>query len=258
MQNAEEFLACQAIAGAISYNPTDAGDPNGFFSHRRVFDAFTIDFSSLGYSERTLTTGMEWDTTVTAGYQGDPFEDFLNCKRDISDASGLAPTHAIFGRAASTAFVKLQQVRDLLDNRRLLAGNIDLTNAFTDQGALFLGSFAGVQCWEYQRQMELFPKGGFLGTDESNAGSAAANLPFPNLIPDDAVIFLALTPMAEFTMYYGGIEDLPQLEGRMLSAKRFSKSWQTEDPPTRYVLLESHPLPFLRRPGAVCRLNPLE
>lgn len=255
IRNSEEFLACQAINGLISYNPTDAGAFSGLVTHRRDFDTFTVDFSGLGYQTRTLTSTNTWNTAA-ASYTGDPAVDFLNVKRDISDEVGLAPTHAIFGRTAAEYFLKLQKVKDLLDVRRLMAGGIDITNQFNEQGALYMGNFAGVQCWEYQHTMLHFQPIKISGYLESNAGSTS-NPIFPTLIPDDAVIFLSLLPSAEFRKYYGAIEDLPQLQGRSAAGRRFAKSWVQEDPPVRYLLAESHPLPFLRRAGAVCRLEPL-
>jgi hypothetical protein len=38
--------------------------------------------------------------------------------------------------------------------------------------------------------------------------------------------------------------------GRVLQSRRFSKSWEVEDPSARMLLVESNPLPVMRRPGA--------
>lgn len=249
IQNAEEYLCCSALNGAVTYNPNDLGSAGSLY-HQRLLDAFTIDFTGLGYGGTALLSTDQWDN---ASYAGDPYVDFLRAQRAISDGVGLNPTHAIFGRNAAEAFVKLAKVKTQLDNRRMLFGNLDLTHKFTEQGAHFMGTFAGIQCWEYNRQVELFPTTGLLGAYGPESATPAS----PWLLDNDAVYFVAASPAAEFTMYYGAIEDVAQLQGRRIAERYYSKSWQTEDPPARYLLQESHPLPVLRRPGAVYKLLPL-
>jgi hypothetical protein len=43
--------------------------------------------------------------------------------------------------------------------------------------------------------------------------------------------------------------------GGMLASERFSKSWLVKDPSAMVQLIESHPLPVLRRPDSVYSLQ---
>jgi hypothetical protein len=43
--------------------------------------------------------------------------------------------------------------------------------------------------------------------------------------------------------------------GQVLSSKRFSKSWEVEDPSARMLLLESNPMPVMRRPNATVSIQ---
>lgn len=167
IQNAEELLCGQALGGTITYNPSDGGTATNRY-HKRNLDAFTIDFTGFGFQEVTLSTPDRWDEGTA--YAGDPYVDFLRAQRGISDAVGLNPTHCIMGRQASEAFIQIPAVKEQLDNRRMLFGNLDLTQRFTDQGAHFMGTFGGIQVWEYNRQLELYPLNSLPGfPDESGS-----------------------------------------------------------------------------------------
>ena len=49
---------------------------------------------------------------------------------------------------------------------------------------------------------------------------------------------------------------LPVLE-KVLQSKRFSKSWEVEDPSARLLLIESNPMPVMRRPNATVSIQVL-
>jgi hypothetical protein len=78
------------------------------------------------------------------------------------------------------------------------------------------------------------------------------------LIRPGYVEFVANSPAAEFVTYYGAIEDMQAIgAGRVLQSRRFSKSWEVEDPSARMLLVESNPLPVMRRPGATVSMSVL-
>jgi hypothetical protein len=56
-------------------------------------------------------------------------------------------------------------------------------------------------------------------------------------------------------MYYGAIPDLKALQGRLFRGKRFSKSWEQEDPSVMWQLLHSRPLPVTRRPDSMVSMK---
>ena len=110
------------------------------------------------------------------------------------------------------------------------------TTQFSEDGAIFLGSFCGIRFWSYPRQVKV-------------AGSMT------DLIRAKYAEFVCRVPAAEFTLYYGAIHDWKALQNRSFVGERFSKSWEDEDPSVRQLLTHSRPLPVPRRMGAVYSLK---
>ncbi len=215
--NAEEYLCSLAIQGEISYTAADE-------SH------FKVTYPKPG--GHTLSVSNTWATASTAT----PSADFTTAKRLVNGAHNLPVTDCIMDAEAAQNFVRIQEVKDMLDNRRMLAGGIDLRRQFDAKGALFLGDFMGVACWEYSRTVSV--KGA--STPLIRAGHAE---------------FVSATPEADNWIYYGAIADMKALEGRLFQGERFSKSWMKEDPSQRIVLVKSRPLPIMRRPGSVVSMD---
>ncbi len=71
-----------------------------------------------------------------------------------------------------------------------------------------------------------------------------------SLVDPKKAIFFHNGPAAQNVLYYGAIADMKTIGGRFMS-KRFSKSWETDDPSVLWALLASRPLPISRRPGSV-------
>ena len=217
VSNAEEWLCAQAIRGAISYSAAD--------EHH-----FLVTYPKPG--GHTLNTVATWATASTAT----PSIDFTAAKRLIANKHDLPTTHALMSQEAATNFVKIAEVKTNLDNRRMLAGDIDLRRQFELSGAMFLGNYMGVDCWEYSRSVNV------TGSSE-------------DLLRAGYVEFVSATPQAENWLYYGAIADLEALEGRKFQGERFSKSWLVKDPSQRIVVVKSRPLPVMRRPGSVVSID---
>lgn len=210
--NAEEYLCALAIQGVISYTAADEAN-------------FTITIPKPSGNNVTLTTF--WDDTG-----GTPSVDFLLAKQLVSDEVGLGVTHCIMGSEAGAAFLANDEVKALMDINNVSAGALTLQEQFNDDGAIFLGVFCGIQCWMYPRTVKV-------------KGVATS------LIRAKYAEFLAITPAAENTLYYGAIPDLDAFEGRLFQAERFSKSWTMPDPSVMQMLVHSRPLPIPRRPGSM-------
>ena len=214
--NAEEYLCAQALRGVISYEAADES-------------VFTITLEkSVG---NTITLADFWDQT------GDVAETVMTVRKRMHSQVSLQPTDCILGEEAATAFIKSASAKELLDLRNTAFGMLDLTNGIGAsgpmQGAMPLGSIGGIRFWAY----------------------------FPSVtLPDDSTYalvrakyaeFVHAGPMAQNEMAYGAISDLDALDGGMLSARRFSKSWRSQDPSVQQVLLASRPLPIMKRPDSV-------
>jgi hypothetical protein len=222
VSNSEELLAAQALTGVISYSAPDES-------------VFTITFPRSGDHNYALASADRW-TASTAS----PRKDFLDAAELISDAVSLTATDVILGTEAADAFLADAhgELGTLLEYRRLDTGMIDLTQQFAQSGALFLGTFVhGIRVWRYGRKVDV----NGVSTD---------------LIRPKYAEFVARTPAAEMLTYYGAIEDMKAIgAGNVLASKRFSKSWEVEDPSARMLLLESNPMPVMRRPNATVSIQ---
>lgn len=218
--NAEEYLASLALTGTISYTAADE-------SH------FKVTYPKPG--AHTTTASVAWSSFTTAT----PSKDFLAAKRLVHNEHSLPVTDCIMSQEAAENFLQIDEVTGdggLLDNRRVQAGGLDLEQQFQASGAIFLGRFMGVRCWEYARTVSV--KG--------------VSTP---MIRTGYVEFVSATPEADNAVYYGAISDMRALEGRLFQGQRFSKSWMVEDPSQQIVLVKSRPLPIMRRPGSVVSMD---
>lgn len=221
--NSEEYLCAQAIRGSISYSNLDE-------------ESFQVDFQRSASHDITLTGADLWSAPTTAK----PSRQFLAASKLINDDVSLVPDLVLMGEDAAAAFLETDEAKALLRgfNNNLMLGSIDLTAQFQESGAMYLGTYTqSVQIWTYGRSITL-PDGTV----------------FP-LVRPDRVEFISTSPAAQHTVYYGAIEDVSLFEGRLLQAQRFSKSWIEQDPPARMLLVESNPLPCLRRPDSTVSIK---
>ena len=220
--NSEEYLACLSLQGEISYEVADG-------------EVFTITFPRSAGNDVTLSGADLWDAGGTEDIEGD----FQDAAEAINDGVSLGCTDAICGALAADQFRTNAIVRATLDNRNIDAGTLLLRERFRQSGALFLGSFYnGINVWRYARTVDV-------------NGSTV------DLIRSKYVEFIAATREAQFTAYYGPIADMKALGSRQFVGKRFSKSWEVEDPSVRWVLAHTRPLPVPRRPDATYSLKVL-
>jgi hypothetical protein len=215
IQNAEEYLCAQALRGVISYQSEEGV-------------SFEVDFGRDPSLDIVLSGADLWSASTSS-----PKADSLFASELINDFSEGNATDLVLGKTARDAFLSNAEVLAQLVYRgeNIKQGMLDLTTQFRDDGALFLGSFVhGLRVWSYARQVTL-PDGTQF-----------------DLIRPDYAEFIWRSPEAERVVYYGGIRDMKAIgSGRVLEAKRFSKSWEVEDPSARMMLIESNPLPCNRR-----------
>lgn len=209
--NAEEWLAAMAIQGTITYSTPDEA-------------SYTISMNKPGGNTIVLSTF--WDQASPT-----PLADVLLAKRTMHDAVQLNPMVGILGEEAADEFVSNAEIRALLDPRRLESGSMLINQDINEVGAMYLGSFMGIEWWAYTRELEV-------------AGSSVP------LVRPKYVEFLNVSPAAQHVMFYGGIADLDANDQGTIATRRFSKSWRTPDPSSQQILVASRPLPIMRRPGA--------
>jgi hypothetical protein len=98
-----------------------------------------------------------------------------------------------------------------------------------DANSMRKGNVNGIEIYRYGQKY----------TDR--AGSAA------NFLADDYIALVAT--QARFSIEFGQILDLKA--GANVVAEYFSKSWETEDPSSIWILGESRPLPVPWQPEAI-------
>ena len=221
ISNTEEWLASQALRGTITYSSLED-------------ESFTVTIPRSASHTVTLTGTDLWTASTSR-----PAGDFSTANELVNDDTGLTVGLAIMGTAAADAFVQNANVLALLDNRRVNSGgDLDLTQQLQESGALYLGTFYGMEAWRYGRKLEL-PDGTMY-----------------DLIRPEYVEFVATSPRNEFYMAYGPINDMKAFgDSTPRMARRFSKSWETEDPSVRWHLAESNPLPVPARPDSTVSMK---
>lgn len=218
-----EYLCAQALRGSITYAVDEE-------------DSFTVTFPRTSSHNITLTTF--WDQANSK-----PSTDFQTAMQLVADDASLGVTDAIMGASAMSYFLDHTQVLSLLDNRRVMAGELDLSRQFLDSGALYLGMFRGIRVWGYTRATSV------PGT-QGDGGHTSFDL-----IRSKYVEFVSASPAAENTIYYGAINDLDAFEQGVIVGRSFSKSWKQQDPSVLWHLLESRPLPVMRRPDSTVSMK---
>ena len=125
--------------------------------------------------------------------------------------------------SVTDALLANEEIKKLLDNRRLNVGALEL------DGTDYIGRLAGVDIYEFSEEY----------VDENNQSQP--------MLPDGT--FTMLDPDARFDMNYAAVEDLDA--GGDVVTEFFSKSWTEKDPSRLWLLIESDPLPTVNQPGAV-------
>lgn len=227
IQNREEWMVAQALTGQITY-AVDGG------AH------FTVTYPKSGSMTVALTGTDAWDDAAAT-----PIQDIMDAKIAMEAACSLQPDVAILSASAGAALLAHAATRTILDQQNVQAGNITFERDIDMNGALFIGVLAGVSLWMYTRTVDV-PNGDGTYTTE-------------NLIRDKYVEFISTSAAAECWMYYGAIADLATIgPGRSARLKRFSKSWEQQDPSARIFTVKSRPLCVPRHPDFVYSLKVLE
>lgn len=223
VDEAEEYLCAQAIRGAISYSVDGE-------------EIFSITFPRT--ASHNVTLSNFWD-----GMAANVELDFRTAMQLVAQDTGLSVTDVILGAEATNAFLADAGVKALLDNRRIDIGALNLNQRVQQTGAIYLGVYRSVRVWSYTRATQV----------PSAAGMKS--LASFDLVRSKYAEFVVADAAAENVMYYGAIPDLKALQGRLFQGRRFSKSWEQEDPSVMWQLLHSRPLPCTRRPDSMVSMK---
>lgn len=212
VEEAIEWMCSQLIdTGTIAYEVADA-------------DAWTISMPKP--AANTYTSSNLWSTA-----SNNPGIDFKAAKK-LMQPYGMQPTICVMGSDAATGFINNEKVQAQLEARNIIAGELDLTQMYRDTGAIYLGMYQGIPCFEYS------------GTTDLNGSSVDA-------IGAKKAHFIHVGPKLQAKMFYGAIADWDAFKSGSWVGKRFSKSWVEQEPSVMWALLQTRPLPWIERPGGI-------
>lgn len=216
----EEWMCCQLLTGNLQYQSEDA--------------AFEVDLGRDAAHD--ITVANVWD-----GVSADPQVDLMAAMELTNEAEGLNPTIAICGSEAGKAFLKWAKANPnaiLRDPSRVNTGTVEgLVQTIGADGMIYLGTtFHGIAVYMYLRKV--------------NIDGVATDLIRPKYVE-----VICQDAYAGFAMHYGGIEDKNLFQGQPAAAKRFSKTMEREDPYGHWLLVETNPLPFIRRADCTVSLK---
>lgn len=220
--NRIEWMCAQALRGSVAYSVEDG-------------EVFTITYPRSGDNSITLSTFWD-DGTITAPK---PEEDMESAQRIIHAAEGLNITHALCGSTAATYLRRVLRAANWhLDTKDVYQGGgekVIYGGAFNKDGARPIARVNGVDFWEYSSAL----------TDEGGVSQP--------MIRPKYVEFVCASPAADNVLHFGAIPE--KVPGSLFVGEKFSKSYETEEPPTTTALVHSRPLPVLHRPDATVSMK---
>lgn len=182
-----------------------------------------VDFLRDASLTITLAGAARWSQAAT-----DPLADLETWANQVLALTGAMPIDVVMSQDAWKVFRNNTAVLAYI-NRFNLLGTTLTPNAMTKEGAQSMGSIAGFNIWVYQG----------LYYDDVSATTK-------QVLP--AMTVLLAAPELEGYQAYGAIRDE---QAGFQSEQYFVKSWIEEDPPVRYIMLQSAPLLVPYRPNAM-------
>lgn len=174
----------------------------------------TIDFGLEATHNITLVGDDLWDNTAST-----PIEDLEDWAEILLQDSGLACDIIVMGKDAARAFCNHADVKEKLDNRRVVMGEIKPDKIAN--GARYIGNISSVGDIYVYHEWYIDEASGIEGS-----------------LMDPKKVLLGST-RAECIRHYGAIRDLKC----MAAMERFPKVWDNDDPSCRFLMLQSAPLP---------------
>jgi len=206
-----EWMAAQSLSGVITVSQDDL--------------EIEYDFNMPEANKPALTLGAKWSEVTTA----DPIANIRTWQSVVQNARGYVPTIAFARTEVINYFLANESVRQLLNLRSIVAGNIDTNKVANETGAKYIGKVEGVDIFEYNETY----------TDKNGATQP--------MIPVDR--FVLVTPQAENRLHYGAIEDLEA--GQNIALPYFAKDWIEKDPSVLWLLAETSPLTVPHEPETI-------
>jgi|SRR5882672_1135318 len=218
-----EWMAAQVlIAGAV----TIAGDG---------FPTVVVDFGRDSSLTVALTSTAQWTPTNVINGTATPTLNIEDWQRRILKKSGATVTDIIFTTTAWEGFIADPLLKGAIYYPRLgESGNVIDPGAAIQRGAVYKGQWGQYSLWIYN---EWFVESG-------TEGQAIVDKEYP-MMPDGSLIMSGPDMMG--TRAFGQILD-PAFNYASLPFA--PKTWVSEDPAQRYLLMQSSPIVIPSRVNA--------
>lgn len=217
----EEWMAAQALnLGKITMTiKGETGDKS-----------VEVDFGMAATHKVTLTSTDLWSDTTNST----PLDDLSAWATLIRKDSGVNPTMVVMGTDALAAFLKHPSVEKKMDMRAVDMGEIaprQLPDGVSYVGRMSLpGLFVDVYSYEAWY------------IDETSGNEVS-------MVPAKKVWMGS--PRTANSKLHAVIQDVEAIEGGAAAAvTRFPKSWVTQDPSARWLMVQSAPLIAMLQPDA--------
>lgn len=158
-----------------------------------------------------------------------PLSDLNKWANEIVKSSGVSPNIAVFSTDVIEAFVSHPKVKDVLDNRRVVLGEIrpqELPN-----GATYVGT---VNALGYQ--FDVYGYNEWFYDEEAEVEKP--------MVPEGKLMIGSTNSRS--TMAYGAVNLTDQLTSQFITYEgmRIPDSWIEKDPAARYLQMHAKPLPI--------------
>lgn len=216
----EEWMAAQALnAGQVAMTiKGESGD-----------QTVTVDFQMAASHKITLSGVDLWSDQGNSNPIADLTAWAQLCRKD----SGISPNAVVMGTDACSAFLEHPTVQKYLDMRAVDMGEINPQQL--PDGVSYVGRIKApslfVDVYTYDEWY----------IDETTGNETA-------MVPANKV-WLGST-RARNTRLYAAIQDVAAIEGGSAAVPRFPKSWVTDDPGQRWLMVQAAALMALNQPDA--------
>lgn len=206
----EEWMAAQALTTGQVHIKGDGIDS-------------VVDFA-MDAAHKIASLSVPW-----SNQNADPLSDIRKWARQVGKKSGRRPTHLVMDGAAQDALMSNKNFMEQLNTRRIDLGAIKPESL--PENVVYLGYLndPGIDLYVYNEQF----------TDPETKELTP-------MIPEGQIIMGSSN--TRNARLYGAIQDVEAIEGGLVTAGRYVKSWITPDPSVRWVMMQSAPLPAMLEP----------
>lgn len=222
-QSIERLLELQASQALLTGKVTAQGKDD-----EEVDWSVEIDFGRNASHTITKVVGAYWSVDTV-----DPMAD-LREYRALTSKNGLvAANEVIMGTNALNAFLANPNIKERFKAGQQLRGaDVDMSRFDAAQNVIPMGSLDGFNIYHYAAHYE-HPQTGVV----------------TEMITANKIIVAAPSSITRNGINYGAIMD-PTVSPSPIEQRMFPKTWMDNDPPVRWLMLQSSPLVTLHEPDA--------